>query len=345
MDRLLFEIEEQPTVLEKVLNLEKKRINEVAKQILKNGIKHIYIAARGSSDNVAIYAKYVLGIRNNIPVGLAAPSIFTIYDSSVKLTDSLVVGISQSGQSPDVVSVIQNASKQGCFTIAITNKPDSPLGHIVDEVLFCNAGPELSVAATKTYSSQLFIIAMLSASLLGDKVYFRELKKLPCFLASMLEKSELIKELAGELKGIDRCVTIGRGYNYCTAFEYALKLKELTYILAMPYSTSDFLHGPIAILRRDFPCLLIAPSGRVIGGFYNFSEKVRTREAMIVVVSDNEEIIKNSDFFIRMPTGIEEWLSPIVYSVSGQLLSYYLAKEKGIDPEQPIGLSKITKTV
>ena len=345
MGRLLFEIKEQPLVVERLLAQERKRVVEVSRQIIRKRISHIYIAARGSSDNAAIYAKYVLGIRNHIPVGLAAPSIFTIYGSSVKLANTLVIGISQSGQSPDILSVIQDARRQGCFTVAITNHQDSPLANAACEVLFCNAGPELSVAATKTYSAQLFMIAMLSASLLGDSVSFEKLERLPYFFSIVLENVELIKKLAAELKRIDRCIVIGRGYNYCNAFEYALKLKELTYILAMPYSTSDFLHGPIAILRSNFPALLIAPSGRATDGICDFSEKIKSRRAMVVSFSDSEEINKNSNFFIKMPTDIEEWLSPIVYSVPGQLFSYYLAKAKGIDPERPVGLEKITMTI
>ena len=219
---------------------------------------------RGTSDNVGRYAKYLLGASNSLSVGLATPSLFTIYNKAPRLDNALVLGISQSGQSPDIVAVLDEAQKQGALTVAITNDVNSPLTEKATHTVNLNAGPEKSVAATKTYSTSLLVIAMLSAALSNSQSSWDEIDRLPEAVSETLKLDQAAVDAATRWRFSDRCVVLGRGYNYATAFELALKLKELTYIIAEPYSPADLLHGPFAIVERDFPVLVIAPQGAML---------------------------------------------------------------------------------
>ncbi len=260
---LYSEILEQPERLEKLLKLQRKSVEEIARAIRARDISYVFLAARGTSDNAGRYANYLLGAMNRLPLALATPSLFTYYQLPPNLKGALVVGISQSGQSPDIVSVLKEGKRQGCLTLAITNEPDSPLAAEADFTLDIQAGPELAVAATKTYTAELMTIAMLSAALREDRASWQALEKVPAWMSEALKQDSAISEAAQRYRYMQQCVILGRGYNYSSAFEWALKLKELTYVEAEPYSSADFQHGPIVIVARGFPVMAVIMAGKV----------------------------------------------------------------------------------
>jgi glucosamine--fructose-6-phosphate aminotransferase (isomerizing) len=339
------EILEQPAVLGRLLHSQKERVGEIARTIQGHGVRSIFVAARGTSDNAGLYAKYLWGSMNRLPVALAAPSLFTIYRTPPDLTGQLVVGISQSGQSPDIVSVVAEGRRQGALTLAITNDASSPLAEEADMVLEIGAGTESAVAATKTYTGQLLAIAMLSAALRDDDLVFETLERLPALIDETLALEGAIEGAAQRFRYMDQCVVIGRGYNYATAYEWALKLKELTYVVADPYSPADFQHGPIAIVSQGFPVLAAAPKGAVFDDALSLLTKlVNDHGAELLAVSNDPRALDLAQTPLSLPDDLPEWLSPLVAIVPAQLFCYHLTRAKGYDTEAPRQLVKVTRT-
>jgi len=338
------EIFEQPAAVAHVIELNRAVTQPIAASLRSREIDQVVIAARGTSDNAARYAQYVWGARNRLPVGLAAPSLFSVYGRPPSLKNALVVGISQSGQSPDIVAVLTEATRQHQPTLAITNDENSPLAAEADHVLLLHAGPERAIAATKTYTTQLCAVALLSVAL-GDDTDGREaLGLLPSHVQHVLEQSNGIAEMARSHASVDHCAVLGRGFNYATAFEWALKLQELVYVLAQPFSGADFLHGPVALIEPGFPVLAIDIAGPTHPGVHALLADLVERDARLVVVSDADVTLGLTDAAVRMPRGAPEWISPIPAIVAAQLFTYHLAVAKGLDPDHPRGLSKVTKT-
>ena len=305
----------------------------------------IFIAARGTSDNAARYAKYLWGSKNRIPVTLAAPSLFSVYHTPPRLTGSLVVGISQSGESPDMLAVLKEANQQGCHTLAITNKISSPLAQEADHIIDIQAGPEHSIAATKTYTAQLFTIAMLSAIWENDLAALDQLSAVPELISRALDEEQKIQRFAQRYRYMDQCVVLGRGFNYATAYEWSLKLKELTYVVAQPYSSADFQHGPIALVSSGFPVFAIATSGKVLPEIKELITRLKdNHQADLFLISDQPDLLARADCPLQIPDNIPEWLSPLITIIPAQLLCYNLALVKGFDPDSPRGLSKVTLT-
>ena len=339
------EILEQPTCLERLLSSQRKNVEQIASAIQSRNIQFAFLTARGTSDNAGRYANYLWGAMNGLPLALATPSLFTYYQQPPKLKNALVVGISQSGQSPDIVSVVQEGKRQGNLTLAITNEPDSPLARVADFLLDVQAGPELAVAATKTYTTELMGIAMLSAALVGDRERWGELERVAGWVSEVLKHDQAIKQLAQRYRYMQQCVVLGRGFNYATAFEWALKLKELTYVEAEPYSSADFQHGPVAMVARGFPVMGVLPKGKVFDSMMSLLKHLQTDLlAELVVISNASEALSMAQVPIEIPADIPEWLSPLVGIVPAQLFSYHLTLAKGYDPDQPRTISKITET-
>jgi glucosamine--fructose-6-phosphate aminotransferase (isomerizing) len=256
-----------------------------------------------------------------------------------------VLAISQSGQSPDIVSVVQEGKRQGVPTLAITNQLNSPLAQACAYSIDILAGEEKAVAATKTYTAELMAIAMLSAALSGDQEIFKELQNVPEYVSQAFELDPIINRAVEKYYYMEQCVVIGRGFNYATAFEWALKLKELTYIVAEPYSSADFLHGPIALVKYGFPVLMIAPRGKVYPQLLELAERLNANEkANLLAVSDVKKILNLSTTPLKLPPGIPEWISPLVSIIPAQLFCYALADLKGYDVDSPRGLTKVTRT-
>ncbi len=338
------EIHQQPAVLRKLLTSGHAAIDRLAGLMQQRQIKHVVIAARGTSDNAGRYAQYLLGAANGILVSLATPSLFTIYGQPPEFGQALVLGISQSGKSPDIVSVLAEARRQGALTAAITNAVDSDLGGEADVVIDVQAGAERAVAATKTYTAELMAIAILSSALAEDLDRMSRLNQIPDILEATLASEPAIANLAQRYRYMRHCVVIGRGYNYATAFEIALKMKELTYTLADPYSSADFLHGPLALIEPGFPAVVVAPSGKMLPKMRDLIDSLRQRRAEILVISDDSVTLEAGDFQLPLPQTVPEWLSPIIAVVPGQILAMHLTHVKGLDPDHPRGLAKVTET-
>ena len=338
------EIFEQSRVLAELIEAEEDNATRVAEEIRRRGVRYIVIAARGTSDNAARYGQYLFGAYNRLPVGLATPSLFSIYNQPPRLEDGLIIGISQSGQSPDIVAVLEEGQRQGAPTLAVTNDPDSSLAAQADYVIPLHAGEERAVAATKTYTAQLTALALLSCALGDDPARLEALRRVPLAVERVLDGEELIAEAVERYRYMETCVVLGRGYNYATAFEIALKLKELNYLIAEPYSSADFMHGPIAVVGSGFPSLVIAPSGKMFDTMRDFTLELKSRGAELLIISDRQDLLAEAVTPLPLPEGVQEWLSPIVCVVPGQLFAYHLTLAKGYDPDHPQGLRKVTLT-
>lgn len=343
--KLYQEIHEQPGVLTRLLLAERRTAEVLAAEIKRRDVSHVFIAARGTSDNAARYAQYLLGAMNGLPVGLTTPSLFSIYGAAPRFRDALVLGISQSGKSPDIVSVLTEAKRQGALTATITNSPESDLGRAADFVIDLHAGEEKSVAATKTYTSELAAIALLSIVLSGDVALAQELDRVPGLIAQALSAPYQMDRVAERYRYMSSCVIIGRGFNYCTAFEMALKIKELTYTVVEPYSSADFLHGPLAVIAEGFPVIVLAPSGLMLPEIKSFMQTAQERGAELLVVSDDNEALALARIGLALPRGVPEWLSPLVAIVPGQLFAMNLAHARDFDPDRPRALRKVTETL
>jgi glucosamine--fructose-6-phosphate aminotransferase (isomerizing) len=338
------EIHEQPQVLSRVLEAEKENIAQLASAIQERQVSHVVISARGTSDNAARYAQYLLGAINRKTVALATPSLFSIYRQPPRFSNALVLGISQSGRSPDIVAVLAEARRQGVLTAAITNCPDSDLADEAEYVVELHAGLEQSIAATKTYTSELAAIALLSASLADDAEMLSALQQVPAVAATILSMAAEIGQVAQRYRYMQHCVVVGRGYNYATAFELALKLKELTYTVVEPYSSADFLHGPLAMIDTGFPVILIAPSGVMLPQMQSFAKAVIEQGAEVIAISDNLVMLELARVPLALPQMVPEWLSPLTAIISGQLFAMHLAHTRDFDVDNPRGLRKVTRT-
>lgn len=338
------EIHQQPDVLRGLLDAGWADAERAAAAIRDRTIDYIYLAARGTSEHAGIYGQYVLGAFNGLPVALAAPSLFTIYKRPPRLGRALVVGVSQSGQSPDIVGVLEEATRQGALTMAVTNDADSPLARVADLSLNLRAGAERAVAATKTYSAQLLSFAMLSAALAGDAERRAELTRLPDAVAAALAIEADVERAAAALSAMGQCVVLGRGYHFATALEWSLKLKELTYVVAERYSTAEFQHGPIALVEPGFPVLAVAPSDAGAADTRALLARLAERGARVLALSDEDTTLAGAEIGLRLPGGLPSWLAPIVSIAPAQLFCYHLALARGYDPDAPRGLHKVTRT-
>lgn len=340
---LFSEISQQPKALEKFLSNELINVRRVCNKI-SGKFEYILIAARGSSDNAARYAQYVFGIQNRIQVALATPSLFTIYNTPPNLKGALVIGISQSGESPDIVSVIQEARRQNCPTLGITNYAHSPLAKSTDFTFLLNAGMEKAIAATKTYTSSLCALALLSASLKENDDSIKQLSEMPRIIQKTIELQTSFLPEVQRYRYAEQCTVIGRGYNYSTAFEIALKIKELNQIITEPYSSADFRHGPIAMIHKGTPIFVIAPKDQMYSTLYELIHLLEEKGGEIIIVSDEKSILEKGNLSFPIPSNIPEWLTPIAAVIPGQLFAMQLAIEKGLNPDHPLGITKVTYT-
>lgn len=339
------EIREQPQTLGRLLHDGRGSTEVVAERIRAFRPRFLVLAARGSSDNAARYAQYLFGIRHGLTVALATPSVQTRYGGSPSVEGALVVGVSQSGQSPDLLAVVADARRQGALTLAVTNDAGSPLAQAAGLCLPLLAGKERAVAATKTYTGELLAFAMLSAALMGADEAWAQLGCLPEWVRLAVERNVGMESLARAYREAVRLVVVGRGWNFSTAFEVALKIKETSYVTAEPYSFADFLHGPVAMVDRSLPLVAVAPTGRMDDEADALLEIARKHDAPLAVISDREALLSRAEVALWLPPGVPEWLSPIVAVVPGQIFALALALTRGLEPDAPRGLSKVTHTL
>lgn len=342
MSIMLDEIGEQPAVLEKTINEEQETATRIGDLIRSRDIDVIVLVARGSSDNAALFGRYLLEVTTGIPVSLSAPSIFTLYNAKLRLSRALVIGVSQSGEGDDINFVLERAKSSGAFTVAVTNEADSTMANLADETLRIHAGRERSVAATKTYTGQMLLFYMLAAAIGDARIDHR---RIPEYTAEALKLAPKVKTVAERYAFMENCVVVGRGYNYGNAYELALKLMETCYVVAERFSSADFFHGPLAIIERRFPVIHFGPKGATRQGSIELMERLESLNADRFSITNDAEIAKLSTRSIMLPENIEEILSPIPFIVPAQMLAAYLAEAKGIDADAPRSLSKVTKTL
>jgi glucosamine--fructose-6-phosphate aminotransferase (isomerizing) len=338
------ELQEQPAALERLLAAESAHATEVARGLIREDVRYLLIVSRGSSSNVARYMQYLFGAVNRLPVAFATPSLYSVYDSAPELGPAAAIGISQSGASPDVVAVLVEARRQGRPTLAITNDPRSPLAQAADWTLPLHAGEERAVAATKTYLNSIAAVALLSAAAVGDSSRLAELHSMPAVVAEQIDRSIAGAEALDRYRDVQSGSVIARGVNYGTAFEIALKIRELSGAPFEAFSSADLLHGPIAALRSGRPAIVIAPSGKTLASLRAAVDKVRERGAEVIAISDDEEFLAAADTAFPLVRTVPEWLTPLLTVIPGQVAAVRLARLQGADVDKPVGLTKITLT-
>ncbi len=342
------EIAQQPEVVRRLFVEEEQNVSRLAEQLRQGEetvFNYLMIAARGSSDNAARYAQYLFGSHNHLPVALATPSLFSIYHLPPRLDGALVMGISQSGKSPDIVSVVAEGARQNRPTLAITNVPNSPLAKAAAGLIELHTGPEKAVAATKTYTASLAAMALFSAHLAADPQWLEELERLPAWMEQTLAPLPPILARAERYRYMSHCIVIGRGYNYSTAFEIALKIKELTRVITEPYSSADVRHGPIAMVREGFPVIVIATGGAVYEDMVNLVLDLKKRGAELLIISDDPALLAEANLALPVPGQVPEWLTPLIAVLPGQLFALALAQARGLNVDQPQGITKVTETL
>jgi glucosamine--fructose-6-phosphate aminotransferase (isomerizing) len=341
---MLEEIEQQPAVLERTIKREGRRIARFAASFQNRRVRLIVLVARGSSDNAALFGRYLLETSTGIPVSLAAPAVHTLYHTKLDLRDALVIGISQSGEGTDINLVLENAQSCGATTLAITNEAGSTMGQMADETFLIHAGRERSVAATKTYTGQLLILHLLARELAHGRRN-AEIERLPELAAASLSLRPQVAEMVERYAFMEQCVVVGRGLNYANAYEFAIKLMETCYVVAERFSSADFLHGPIAMVGHGFPAFLFAPPGKTLAGMKELLHKLTVLGAETVAISSEPSVLKTATRALRIPQRIGEFLSPIPYIIPAQLFAALLAEAKGLSPDRPRSLSKVTQTI
>ncbi|MFO7637436.1 MAG: SIS domain-containing protein [Clostridia bacterium] len=344
MNHMMREILSQPEIIEKCIIENRAIALEIAGVIKKRNIRHIWIAARGTSDHAAIYAKYMLEIHTGIPVGLAAPSVITIYHANLDFSDSLVIAISQSGKALDALEVLRQGKRTGALTLALTNDGESPLAREAGYHISCLAGEEVSVAATKTFTSTLINLALLTWAMTGKKDLMDEIASIPGIMETYLSRYEMPAGFIGRLKDMEECFVLSRGTGYPVALEGALKIQETCYVRAKGYAISDFYHGPLAMMEKGFPVLVIAPGSSIDRDIRAILDKLRDIGAKLIVFSDNIEFLELADMAFPMPEGLGYSSAPLIYTTAMQRFACMLSLEKGLDPDRPRNLQKVTLT-
>jgi len=343
VNRFRDEILEQPEVAARLIQKSRAAIDAFGARYRELRPRGFVIAARGSSDHAALYAKYLFGRRNRALVSLAAPSLFTRYASPPRLDGQCVIGISQSGASPDVVAVVEEAVRQGAMTVAITNDPGSKLASVAELVLALDAGKEQSVPASKTYTASVLGLALMSQAIDGDDAFEAALRRVPDSMTGALKVEMDLDKLVPTLDG-PRAIVLGRGFNFSTAEEVALKLTETSYVLARAWSVADFEHGPIAVVEPGFPVLLVGGGGSVAGDLESIATRLLDYGCRVVGLFDCAITPRGIKSAAVHDSGLPEELTPLTLAVLGQLLAYHVALARGVDPDQPRALRKITRT-
>ncbi|GGX26857.1 SIS domain-containing protein [Streptomyces chartreusis] len=336
------EMAEQPAVLRRILSQGAPAIHQVAREIAARSPRFVLLTARGTSDNAALYAKYLLEIRLGLPCGLASMSTITAYGARPDLTDVLVITVSQSGGSPDLVASTQAAREAGAITLAVTNNPDSPLAGVSEYHLDIMAGPERALPATKTYTASLLALYLFVEGLRDGEGSAAE--ALPDIAEQLLARQDEVRALAARYRFAERMVITSRGYGYPTAKEAALKLMETSYIPALSYSGADLLHGPLAMVDNVSPVIAVVPDGKGGEALRPVLDRLRGRGADLVVIGPRQQVEQASAGFTLPTEDVAEELQPILEILPLQLLAYEVTIARGQDPDAPRALAKVTET-
>jgi glutamine---fructose-6-phosphate transaminase (isomerizing) len=346
MSQMLQEIRQQPEALQRTLTREAHHVERLKRALARQRPRLIVLAARGTSDNAARFGRYLLEIATGIPVALAAPSIVSLYGVKVDYRETLVVALSQSGESTDSNMVLERAREQGTLTLGITNERRSTLAGLAEHTFLVHAGREKSVAATKTYTGQMLMFYLLAYAL-GGAVRIADLERLPEAVEGALRLEPEMEALSGRYRYMRHAVVLGRGLNYANAFELSLKLMETSYVVTERFSSADLMHGPIAMVETGFPVFAFAPPDVTWPTVRSALDRLKGLNAEIVAITDsgNREVEARATRVIRLPGRFKQWFTAIPYIVPAQIFAAYLAAQKGLNPDHPRTIQKITQTL
>lgn len=335
------EISETPDVFSRLINSE-AQFQQAAEKIKARNITNVIILARGTSDNAGHYLKFLIEVKLGLPVGLASPSSVSIYGAKVDFKDTLVIALSQSGRSPDLITFASAAKEGKALLITMTNNSDSPLANVGDIHIDLSAGLEVAVAATKSYSAELLASLLLVDSWIGNMSAGRS-----HLVDSSRECIANLGEVDSFAKSLDanrEIVVIGRGYAYANAKELALKIQETSYIPVQGMSSADYQHGPIATLNSDSQVIVLSPSGMPKKALEDSMVRIRQSEPEIIWLGSNE-LALNKERVIKGSNQAKEEESTIIDAALIQYLTLGFAVKNGFNPDSPAGLSKVTKTL
>ncbi|MFF0740387.1 SIS domain-containing protein [Streptomyces sp. NPDC004111] len=339
------EVAEQPHRWQRMLDRYRAPDSELARAaalVRAYRPRFVLLVARGTSDHAALYAKYLFEVLCGLPCGLVSPSTTTAYGAEPEARGVLMIGVSQSGGSPDLVRTLEVGRARGALTLAVTNRADSPLARAAECQLDVLAGPELAVAATKSYTAQLLALYLLVDRLRGGDG--SSAAPLPEAGAQVLAQEALVAGLARRYRFVSRLVCTARGYSYPTAREAALKLMETSYIAAQAFSGADLLHGPLAMIDPQVPVLAVVAEGRGGDAMLPVLDRLAGTGADVLGVG-RTSALERTDAAVVLPEGVPEELSPLVEILPFQSLARHLALARGADPDRPRGLNKVTETL
>ncbi len=345
MTKMLKEIFQQPEVLGGIESENKAVLEKLVKELNSKKIDHAVLSARGSSDHAAVYGQYLLGIYKGVVSALAIPSCITLYGGKPDMARDLVIGISQSGEAADVLAVLELAKSQGAVVVAITNSKESPMAKIAKYHLYCNTGKEESVAATKTFTAQMYLLALLTAYWSADSSLLNNLRKLPESLNLAVDSiSAAIGQNVERYRYMDEGFVLARGLCYPVALEMALKIQETCYIKMQGYAVSDFYHGPLAQINPDVPVILLAPVGEAFEDSEAMIDRITTMGTQVMVVTDDKALAKKYEDSVLLPALGSEVTSAFLFTVFAQCFAESLSVSKGLNPDSPRALKKVTIT-
>lgn len=345
MTKMLLEIMEQPRVLSEIEKVNEETLKQLVSELNERSINHVVFAARGTSDHASIYGQYMLGIYKGAVCSLAIPSCITLYDGKLDLSNDLVIGVSQSGKAADASAVIERGNSQGAITVAITNDINSPMAKLAKYHLYCNANLEESVAATKTFTAQMYILGLLAAYWSENNELLKQLRNLPQQMDYMLKNlNDEIPMQVARFRYIKEGFVLARGISYPVALEAALKIQETCYIKMKGYAISDFYHGPLAQVDSDVPVIIFAPTGAAFEDTKEMINKIISIGTQVMVVTDDENLAKESMQSVLIPKTGSEVTFAFLLAVFAQYFAQLLSVSKGLDPDMPRLLKKVTIT-
>lgn len=340
-ERMAAEIAEQPAIFRRLLDDGLPAIQEVAAAINRRRPRFVLLAARGTSDHAALYAQYLAATVLGLPAGLISPSTTTIYGAASDMRDVLFIAVSQSGASPDLIEPLTAARSSGAITLALTNAAGSQLAGAAEFSIDILAGPEEAVAATKTYTAELLTLYLLMTTLAGR--HDEDVRRVPELAEHVLALEPRVAEITLRYRFAEQLLVTSRGYNYATAREAGLKLMETCNLVAHAFSGADLLHGPMAMVRRGFPVIAIIPDGPGGSALRPVMDRLGELSADILVVG-SRQAVAGATIGLELPPLGPEILSPLLMILPLQQLARHLALLRGTDPDQPEGLTKITRT-
>lgn len=337
------EILESPSVLRRIEEENRATLEALCAVLRERGIRHVTFVGRGTSDHAAIYGQYLMSIVGHVNAGLAVPSCISLYGAKTDYRDSLVVALSQSGRAADAMEVIRRANECGGVTVAITNYKDSPLAEEAAFSLWCAAGEERSVAATKTFTAQLALLYLLTAYWFDKPAMRRRFATLPTMLETLCAQNDT-DDLLRPYRYIEDGFVLSRGITYPIALETMLKVQETCYVKLKAYSAADVYHGPLAQLDANTPVIVYALDGAACEDNLRIVDRVREIGIEPLVVTDEEQVATRSALCYRIPKADDPLAAPIVLAAFAQLFAERLCALKGGDPDHPRNLKKVTIT-